>query len=222
MSFWDELIDLLSAHQADPVTYLLIFFLFCVAASIILPIPIEIFLVIDPSVPFPLKMLVMGLGKGTGAFAVYYIGYEIDVIAARAARWRGFALRLIGMVKSFVGDHESLSRVAGKPWFRSMLHSLRKLVHERRRGGRVSSWGWIRWLMRKSDAFVRRYGYPAMFLIMAIPGMVDTVPLYVFSILNKEGQIMTLRGFVITNILAGITRAGLIYLIFYGLGIEIF
>ncbi|HEX7392078.1 MAG TPA: hypothetical protein VF374_03920 [Thermoplasmata archaeon] len=221
MSFWDELIDLLSAHQADPATYLLIFFLFCILAAVALPIPIEIFLVIDPSVPFVLKALVMGLGKGTGAFAVYYIGYEIDVIASRAARWRNLASRVIGMVKDFIGHHESLSRVAGKPWFRDMLSSQRKLVHGRRRGG-IRSWGWIRWLMRKSDAFVRRYGYPAMFLIMAIPGMVDTVPLYVFSILNKEGQIMTLKGFVITNILAGITRAGLIYLIFYGLGIEIF
>jgi hypothetical protein len=221
MSFWDELIDLLSAHQADPVTYLLIFFLFCVAASIFLPIPIEIFLVIDPSVPFPLKMLVMGLGKGTGAFAVYYIGYEIDVIASRVARWRAFAGRLIRMANLFVTGRESLSRIARSPWFQDMMSSLRRLIHGRRQGG-VRSWGWIRWLMRKSDAFVRRYGYPAMFLIMAIPGMVDTVPLYVFSILNKEGQIMTLRGFVITNILAGITRAGLIYLIFYGFGIKIF
>jgi len=59
-------------------------------------------------------------------------------------------------------------------------------------------------------------------VIMAIPGMVDTIPLYVFSILNKEGKLMTLRGFVVVNILAGITRAALIYLIFYILDIPIF
>jgi len=59
-------------------------------------------------------------------------------------------------------------------------------------------------------------------VIMAIPGMIDTVPLYIFAILNKEGTLMTWRGFVITNIAAGITRAAIIWMIFYAFGIEIF
>jgi len=169
MGFWDQLTDLLSANQADPLTYLVIFFLFCVAAAIILPIPIEIFLVIDPQVHFVWKALVMGLGKGTGALAVFFIGHEIESTVRRFTRW-----------------------------------------------------GWFKWLLDKSEKFVRRYGYPAMFVIMAVPGMIDTIPLYIFSILNKEGKLMTWQGFTIVNILAGITRACLIYVIFFVFDIDIF
>ncbi|HIJ17834.1 MAG TPA: hypothetical protein HA364_08680 [Thermoplasmata archaeon] len=169
MGFWDQLIDLLSQHEADPVVYLLLFFVFCILAAIILPIPIEIFLVIDPTVPFALKALVMGLGKGTGAVAVFYIGPAIEP-----------AIR------------------------------------------RFSSWRWFKWLLNMCEKLVRRFGSIGLYVIMSIPGMIDTIPLYLFSILNKEGHFMTLRDFVIANVLAGINRAMLIYTLFFVFGIEMF
>jgi len=219
--FWDSLIDMLSAYQADPLTYLLVFFLFCVGAAIILPIPIEIFLVIDPVVPYPLKALVMGLGKGTGALAVFYIGYEIDHIARklREAKW----MRVLkSSADAVIRQVPFLTRAVSSNRYRELRRKLIALVKGsgQRRG--AMSWGWIRWIMRGSEKLVRKYGYPAMFVIMAIPGMIDTVPLYIFAILNKEGTLMTWRGFVITNIAAGITRAAIIWLIFYAFGIEIF
>ena len=167
MGFWDSLGDWLNQYQADPATYLFLFFLFCIAASIILPIPVEILLVV-PGVPFVYKAIVMGLGKGVGAIAVFYIGAEIEQVVRRFSKWR-----------------------------------------------------WFKWLLDKSEIFVRRYGYGAMYVIMSIPGMVDTIPLYIFSILNKEGELMTLRGFAIVNVLAGMTRAALIYLLFVVLDIPI-
>jgi membrane protein YqaA with SNARE-associated domain len=166
MGVIDQLTDLLSEHQADPVTYLLIFFLFCVVAAIILPIPVEIFLVIDPKVHFVYKALIMGLGKGTGAAAVYFIGAKIEETILRFARWR-----------------------------------------------------WFKWLLVKSEVFVRRFGYFAMYLLMSVPFMPDTIPLYIFSILNKEGELMTLRGFVIVNMLAGVTRAVFFYVLVVMLGL---
>ena len=219
--FWDSLIDVLSAYQADPLTYLLVFFLFCVAAAILLPIPIEIFLVIDPVVPYPLKALVMGLGKGTGAYAVYYIGYMIDHIAHTIAG-RKRVKRLLGLALVPFKRSPLLSKVFDSENLKALRAKLIKLLRERRRPQGAMSWGWIRWMMRHSEKLVRRYGYPAMFVIMAIPGMIDTVPLYIFSILNKEGTLMTWRGFVLVNIAAGITRAAIIWLIFYAFGIEIF
>ncbi len=123
----------------------------------------------DPQVHFVWKALVMGLGKGTGALAVFFIGHEIEGTIRRFARWR-----------------------------------------------------WFKWLLDKSEMFVRRYGYPAMFVIMAVPFMIDTIPLYIFSILNKEGKLMTWQGFTVVNILAGITRACLIYVIFFVFDIDIF
>ncbi|MBE0518473.1 MAG: hypothetical protein IH630_04525 [Thermoplasmata archaeon] len=168
MGFWDSLIDWLNQYQADPATYLFLFFLFCVAAAIILPIPVEILLVV-PGVPFVYKAIVMGLGKGLGAFAVFHIGGEIEQVVRRFSKWR-----------------------------------------------------WFKWLLDKSEIFVRRYGYGAMYVIMSVPGMVDTIPLYIFSILNKEGELMTRKGFVIVNVLAGVTRAVLIYTLFHAFDIELF
>lgn len=169
MGFWDQLIDLLSQHEADPVVYLLMFFLFCVLAAIILPIPIEIFLVIDPSVPFVYKALTMGLGKGAGAVAVFYIGPAIEPAIRRFSRWR-----------------------------------------------------WFKWLLDMCERLVRRSGTIGLYIIMSIPGMIDTIPLYLFSILNKEGHFMTLKDFVLANILAGINRAMAIYAIFHIFGVRIF
>jgi membrane protein YqaA with SNARE-associated domain len=167
---WEQLIDYLTTNQADPGTYLLIFFIFCVAAAIILPIPIEIALVVNPGIHIAVKALVMGLGKGTGSVAVYFLGRKID---------------------------ETVGQMAMK-------------------------WRWYRWLLVKSEKLVRDYGYVAMYAIMATPGMVDTIPLYIFSILNKEGKLMTLWGFALVNVLAGVTRAFLIYTLFTAFGIELF
>lgn len=167
MGFWDSLIELLSQYEADPAVYLLIFFVFCVLAAIILPIPIEIFLVIDPSVPFVYKALVMGLGKGAGAVAVFYIGAAIEPAIRRFSRWR-----------------------------------------------------WFKWLLDMCERLVRRFGALGLYVIMSIPGMIDTIPLYLFSILNREGHFMTLRDFVLANILAGINRAMIIYTLFFAFGID--
>jgi membrane protein DedA with SNARE-associated domain len=79
-------------------------------------------------------------------------------------------------------------------------------------------WGWFKWLLDKSEKFVRRYGYFALFAIMVIPFMTDTIPLYVFSLLNKEGKLMRLRLFVLVNILAGIARASIVILAVRELG----
>lgn len=165
-----QLIEFLEANQADPFTYLLIFYIFCVAAAVILPIPVEILLVANPGIHISVKAVAMGLGKGTGALAVFFFGRKID---------------------------ETVGSYAQK-------------------------WGWYRWLLRKSEVLVRKYGYFAMYAIMAIPGMVDTIPLYIFSILNKEGELMKVHWFVVVNILAGVTRAFLIFFLIDSLGVDLF
>ena len=164
------MIDYLNSNQADPATYLLIFFLFCVAAAIVLPIPVEVALVVNPGIHIVVKAAVMGLGKGTGALAVFFLGRKIDETVGQYAR----------------------------------------------------RWRWYNWLLVRSETLVRKYGYVAMYGIMSIPGMVDTIPLYIFSILNKEGKLMKLWGFVAVNVLAGVTRAFLIYGLFQAFGIELF
>jgi hypothetical protein len=74
----------------------------------------------------------------------------------------------------------------------------------------------------KSERFVRKYGILAMYVIMSIPGMVDTIPLYVFSIINHEGTLIRLKDFALANFLAGINRAFVIYALLELLGWRIF
>ncbi len=184
----DQLMQFLTANQTDPVTYLVLFFLFSVAAAIFLPIPIEIGLVLNPSVYFPLKALDLGLGKAVGAVAVFYIPTGIR----RFAHWTGWRR------------------------FRSRLHSRTSQTPA------PSRWGWLRWLSERSEKFTRRYGVLAMYFIMSVPGMVDTIPLYVFSIINKDRTLIRLRDFALANFLAGINRAFIIFAVLEVLGIKLF
>jgi len=78
---------------------------------------------------------------------------------------------------------------------------------------RYAKWGWFRWILDKSETFVRRYGYFAIYIIMSIPLMVDTVPLYLFSLLNKEGKLLNVWWFTLANVLAGFTRAMFVLLL---------
>ena len=68
------------------------------------------------------------------------------------------------------------------------------------------SWGWFQRLLGRVERFCVKYGYMAMFLVMSIPMMTDTVPLYIFSILNKDGEVFERNWFVMTNLWAGISR----------------
>ena len=77
-------------------------------------------------------------------------------------------------------------------------------------------------MAEKSEKFTRKYGVLAMYMIMSIPGMVDTIPLYVFSIINKDRTLIRLRDFALANLLAGINRAFIIYALLEILGMELF
>jgi membrane protein YqaA with SNARE-associated domain len=168
-SWLGQLMHYLETHQTDAGTYLLVFFLLAIAAAIILPIPIEIGLIWNPTLFFPAKALVMALGKATGAVAVFVIGEKIESTVRRFSRWR-----------------------------------------------------WFKWLLDKSEVFVRRYGVLALYTLMSIPYMLDTIPLYLFSILNKEGRLISMRDFALVNFLAGINRAFIVFAIFDIMGVRLF
>jgi hypothetical protein len=184
----DQLLDFLNANQTDPLTYLLLFFLFSVAAAVFLPIPIEIGLIWNPGMFFPLKAIDLGLGKSVGAAAVFYIPTGVR--------------RLVHHIRSGQPDFPEPEPSASTPL--------------------AIRWGWLRWLAEKSEKFTRRYGVIALYTIMSIPGMIDTVPLYVFSIINKDRSLIRLREFVLANFLAGINRAFIIYALLEVLGVNLF
>ena len=78
------------------------------------------------------------------------------------------------------------------------------------------SWGWFQKLLKRVQVFCENYGYFAMFIVMCIPLMTDTVPLYVFSILNKDGEVFERNWFVLTNFWAGIARTLLVGILAVG------
>lgn len=150
--------------MSNPLTYLLIFFVYCVLAAIILPIPVELGLAgyVTFSSLFGLSLFwsfailaaVMGLGKAVGSSFVFQIGVKVENNVRQWARWE---------------------------WFQKLLE--------------------------KSTILVEKFGYIGLFVIMSIPIMTDTVPLYIFSLLNKEGKIFEMKWFVLSNFFAGVTRA---------------
>jgi hypothetical protein len=91
--------------------------------------------------------------------------------------------------------------------------------------GRIRSWsrwGWFDWLVRKSEWLVEKLGYLGLLILLSIPGMVDTIPVYLFSVFNREGKVLELRYFAAINFLGGVIRAIFLYLLLNIFGINLF
>ncbi|MEW5936560.1 MAG: hypothetical protein AB1665_01915 [Candidatus Thermoplasmatota archaeon] len=155
----------LASIAGNPVTFLVFFFIFCVLAAIILPIPVELgllglvahdFTLFDMGV-YPSYLLlaaVIGFGKALGGWGVFVLGVKVEDDIRRWLRWR-----------------------------------------------------WFQWLMERASRLVSKLGYIGLYILLMIPGMTDTVPLYLFSFLNRDGTVFQTRWFVLTNFLAGAARA---------------
>ena len=85
------------------------------------------------------------------------------------------------------------------------------------------NWKITKLILEKSENFVKKYGHIGLFIIMSIPLMVDSITLYLFSLLNPtEGKTqLTATKFVLINIAAGATRGAIILAIFYYIGIQL-
>ncbi len=74
------------------------------------------------------------------------------------------------------------------------------------------------------EQFVRKYGYYGLFIIMSTPLMMDSVTLYLFSLINPkdDGKMaMKRRWFVLINIAAGALRGIIILVIAYFFSIRL-
>lgn len=85
------------------------------------------------------------------------------------------------------------------------------------------NWEITKKIISKSENFVKKYGNYGLFIIMSIPLMIDTISLYLFSLLNptEEKTSLTSTKFVLINIGAGITRGIIVLSIFYYVGIKL-
>ena len=84
-------------------------------------------------------------------------------------------------------------------------------------------WTITKTVLSKLEGFVKIYGHYGLFIIMSIPLMVDSITLYLFSLLNptEEKTVLTGTKFVVINFFAGVTRGVIILTIFYLIGIKL-
>ncbi len=149
------MMDYLQDSAGNPVAYAVLLFVYGVAATVFLPIPVELGLLLAPEFPLLGKALIMGSAKALGGFAILQIGVRLeDDIRHWSERVPAYAA-----------------------------------------------------LVKRIEAFVHAYGNVAIFIVLAIPFMVDTVPLYLFAMFNEKGRGLDRRGFIAANFAGGFVRA---------------
>ncbi len=81
--------------------YLVTLFLYAIGAAVALPLPVELLLFPHSEINPLVKALVLGLGKGTGAVAVFYVGKGVN-------RW----------LEGWMGRHPLWRKILkGMEWF---------------------------------------------------------------------------------------------------------
>jgi len=80
---------------------------------------------------------------------------------------------------------------------------------------------WFGKLVHYLGLFVKKTGYIGLYIILSIPLMTDTVPIYIYSIFHEEGKKPSRFKFSMSNFFAAITRAIIIAFIVILLGIQL-
>ena len=83
--------------------------------------------------------------------------------------------------------------------------------------GAMTKWAerakWIAKLLEWMERFVRLTGAIGLYILLSIPFMSDTVPIYFYALFNEDGKAIDQRAFILSNFLAGINRAALFFIL---------
>ena len=83
-------------------------------------------------------------------------------------------------------------------------------------------WRFAALVVRKAEAFVRKTKYTGIYILLSIPLMPDTIPLYIYSLFNEEGQALRRDMFLVANFLAALNRTAILVVIFFVTGLFLF
>jgi len=83
-----------------------------------------------------------------------------------------------------------------------------------------SRWRFFNWIVVKCEWLVSKFHYLGLYIILSIPIMTDTVPLYLFSVFNEKG-VLERKWFAVVSFLGGVTRGAIVFAVFYLLGIKL-
>ncbi len=75
-------------------------------------------------------------------------------------------------------------------------------------------WRVARWFVAKTETFVGRTGSTGLYLLLSVPMMSDTIPIYVYSLFNEEGKALERNMFLIANFLAAVNRVAILAMAF--------
>ncbi len=75
-------------------------------------------------------------------------------------------------------------------------------------------WRFAKWFVDKADLFVRKTGYLGLYLLLSIPLMSDTIPIYLYSLFNKEGKTLERNLFLTSNFFAALNRVAILAVLF--------
>ena len=71
-------------------------------------------------------------------------------------------------------------------------------------------WRFAAWFVAKAEKFVQKTGYTGLYVLLSIPLMSDTVPIYVYSVFNADGKALERNMFLIANFLAALNRVAIL------------
>lgn len=76
-------------------------------------------------------------------------------------------------------------------------------------------WRFAAWFVAKAEKLVERTGVAGLYVLLSIPLMSDTIPIYLYSLFNPEGKPLERNMFLIANFLAALNRVALLVTFFY-------
>ncbi len=71
-------------------------------------------------------------------------------------------------------------------------------------------WRFAKWFVDKADLFVQKTGYLGLYFLLSIPLMSDTIPIYLYSLFNKEGKTLERNLFLAANFFAALNRVAIL------------
>ncbi|HYM40070.1 MAG TPA: hypothetical protein VEY12_08015 [Thermoplasmata archaeon] len=77
-----------------------------------------------------------------------------------------------------------------------------------------TKWRVAKWFVEKAELFVEKTGYLGLYVLLSIPLMSDTIPIYVYSLFNKEGKTLARSVFLVSNFFAALNRVAVLALLF--------
>ncbi len=73
---------------------------------------------------------------------------------------------------------------------------------------------WARRAVDVLGGFVRKTGYVGLYVLLSVPLMSDTIPIYLYSLFNEDGKTLGERTFLLSNFLAALNRCAILVLLF--------